>query len=113
LIREGKVRPIAIASPRRSALLPDVPTAAETLPGYESTQRYGIIAPANTPREIVMKLNAALREALAADDVKARIAADGADTTPSSPEEYAADIAHEAEKWGKIIRQLGLKADTN
>ncbi len=113
LVRDGKVRPIAIASAKRSALLPDVPTASETLPGYESTQRYGIIAPASTPREIVMRLNAALREALAADDVKARIATDGADTTPSSPEEYAADIAHEAEKWGKIIRQLGLKADTN
>src|ERR1044071_2600402 len=88
LVREGKVRPSAIASAKRSALLPDVPTAAETLPGYESTQRYGIIAPANTPREIVMRLNAALNEALTSEDVKSRIAADGADTAPSTPEEY-------------------------
>ncbi|MEA2870326.1 MAG: putative tricarboxylic transport rane protein [Hyphomicrobiales bacterium] len=113
LIREGKVRPIAIASRTRSALLPDVPTASETLPGYESTQRYGIIAPAHTPPAIVAKLNAALREALATDDVKSRVAAEGAETTPSSPQDYAADIATEAAKWGKVIRQLGLKAETN
>ena len=111
LVREGKVRPIAIASVKRSALLPDVPTASETLAGYESTQRYGIIAPANTPREIVMRLNAALNEALTSEDVKSRIAADGADTAPSSPEEYAADIAAAAAKWGGIVKQLGLKAE--
>jgi tripartite-type tricarboxylate transporter receptor subunit TctC len=111
LIREGKVRPIAIASRTRSALLPDVPTASETLPGYESTQRYGIIAPANTPPAIIARLNAALREALGTDDVRSRVAAEGAETTPSSPQEYAADIAAEAAKWGKVIRQLGLKAE--
>jgi tripartite-type tricarboxylate transporter receptor subunit TctC len=111
LVREGKVRPIAIASANRSALLPDVPTASETLAGYESTQRYGIIAPAHTPREIVMRLNAALNEALTSEDVKSRIAADGADTAPSSPEEYAADIAAAAAKWGGVIKQLGLKAE--
>jgi tripartite-type tricarboxylate transporter receptor subunit TctC len=111
LVREGKVRPIAIASVKRSALLPDVPTASETLPGYESTQRYGIIAPAHTRREIVMRLNAALNEALTSEDVKSRIAADGADTAPSSPEEYAADIAAAAAKWGGVIKQLGLKAE--
>jgi tripartite-type tricarboxylate transporter receptor subunit TctC len=111
LVREGKVRPIAIASVKRSALLPEVPTASETLPGYESTQRYGIIAPANTPREIVMRLNTALNEALASEDVKSRIAADGADVAPSTPEEYAADVAAAAAKWGGVIKQLGLKAE--
>ncbi len=112
LVREGKARAIAIASPKRSSLLPDVPTASETLPGYESTQRYGIIAPASTPPAIVAKLNAALREALGAEEVKSRVEAEGAETTPGSPEEYAADIAAEAAKWGKVINQLGLKADT-
>ena len=109
LVREGKVRAIAIASPKRSALLPDVPTASETLPGYESTQRYGIIAPANTPPAIVKKLTAALREALGTDDVKSRVEAEGAEARPSSPQEYAADIATEAVKWGKVIERLGLK----
>jgi len=112
LVREGKARAIAIASPKRSALLPDVPTASETLPGYESTQRYGIIAPASTPPAIVAKLNAVLREALDAAEVKSRVEAEGAETTPGSPDEYAADIAAEAAKWGKVITQLGLKAET-
>jgi tripartite-type tricarboxylate transporter receptor subunit TctC len=111
LVRDGKVRPIAITGAKRSKILPDVPTVSETVPGYESAQRYGIIAPARTPPEIVAKLNAALRDALASDEVAARVAAEGAEITPSSPEEYAADIAAEEAKWGKIIRQLGLKTD--
>jgi tripartite-type tricarboxylate transporter receptor subunit TctC len=111
LVRGGKVRPIAITGAKRSKILPDVPTVAETIPGYESAQRYGIIAPARTPAEIVGKLNAALRGALASDEVAARVAAEGAEITPSTPEEYAADIAAEEAKWGKIIKQLGLKAD--
>ena len=113
LVREGKVRPIAIASPKRSALLPDVPIAAETLPGYESTQRYGIIAPAHTPPAIIATLNAALREALNADDVRSRVEAEGAEPTPGSPQDYTADIANEAAKWGKVIKDLGLSATPN
>jgi tripartite-type tricarboxylate transporter receptor subunit TctC len=111
LVRDGKVRPIAITGAKRSRLLPDVPTVSETVPGYVSEQRYGIVAPARTPPEIVAKLNAALREALTADEVASRVAAEGAEVTPSSPEEYAADIAAEEAKWGKIIRQLGLKVE--
>jgi tripartite-type tricarboxylate transporter receptor subunit TctC len=111
LVREGKVHPLAITSALRSPLLPDVPTVAETLPGYESAQRYGIVAPAHTPRAIVGKLNAALREALAAEDVKARIAAEGAEPTLSSPEEYAAHIVADEAKWSRIVRQLGVKIE--
>ena len=101
LVREDKVHPLAITSAKRSRLLPDVPTVAETLPGYKSTQRYGIMAPAHTPQAIVEKLSAALREALAAEDVKARIAAEGAEPTPSSPAEYAAHIVADEAKWGR------------
>jgi tripartite-type tricarboxylate transporter receptor subunit TctC len=111
LVREGKVRPLAITSAKRSNLLPDVPTVGETLPGYESAQRYGIIAPARPPREIVDKLNTALRDALTSDEVRSRIVAEGAETTASSPEEYSADIATEVAKWAKIVKQLGLKAE--
>jgi tripartite-type tricarboxylate transporter receptor subunit TctC len=111
LVREGKVRPLAITSAKRSSLLPDVPTVGETLPGYESAQRYGIIAPARTPREIVDKLNTALRDALTSEEVRSRIVAEGAETTASSPEEYSADIAAEVAKWAKIVQQLGLKAE--
>jgi len=111
LVRDGKVRAIAITGAKRSPLLPEVPTVAETVPGYESAQRYGIIAPARTPAAIVEKLNAALRAALSADEVAARVAAEGAEVTPSSPPEYAADIAAEEAKWGRIIRALGLKGE--
>jgi len=111
LVRDGKVRAIAITGAKRSPLLPEVPTVAETVPGYESAQRYGIIAPARTPAVIVEKLNAALRAALSADEVAARVAAEGAEVTPSSPPEYAADIAAEEAKWGRIIRALGLKGE--
>ena len=111
LVRDGKVRPIAVTGAKRSKILPDVPTVSETVPGYESAQRYGIIAPAHTPVEIVDKLNTALRDALTSDEVAKRVAAEGAEITPSTPQEYAADIAAEEAKWGKIIRQLGIKAD--
>jgi tripartite-type tricarboxylate transporter receptor subunit TctC len=111
LVRDGKVRPIAVTGATRAKILPDVPTVSETVPGYESAQRYGIIAPAATPPAIIAKLNAALRGALTSDEVATRVAAEGAEVTPSSPEEYAADIASEAAKWGKIIRQLGLQSD--
>ena len=111
LVRDGKVRPIAVTGAKRSKILPDVPTVSETVPGYESAQRYGIIAPAHTPAEIIDKLNAALRDALTSEEVATRVAAEGAEITPSTPQEYAADIAAEEAKWGKIIRQLGIKAD--
>jgi len=111
LVRDGKVRPIAVTGAKRVKVLPDVPTVSETVPGYESAQRYGIIAPAHTPPDIVDKLNAALRGALTADDVVARVSDEGAEITPSTPAEYAADIAAEEVKWGKVIKALGLKVE--
>ena len=111
LARDGKARPLAITSATRSRLLPDVPTVAETLPGYDSAQRYGIVAPAKTPRAIVDQLNAALRAALASDDVVARITHEGAEPTPGSPEEYATSIVRDEAKWSKIIRELGVKME--
>lgn len=111
LVRDGRVRPIAVTGAKRVKILPDVPTVSETVPGYESAQRYGIIAPAHTPPEIVDKLNAALRGALTSDEVASRVADEGAEITPSSPAEYAADITVEEQKWGKVIKALGLKVE--
>ena len=109
-VRDGKVRPIAVTGAKRVKVLPDVPTASETLPGYESTQRYGIIAPAHTPPDIVDKLNAALR-ARSPRTTSWRVSDEGAEITPSTPAEYAADIAAEEAKWGKVIKALGLKLE--
>ena len=113
LVREGsKVRALAVTGAARSALFPDLPTVAEAgLPGYEAVLHYGIVAPASTPRAVVEKLNSALNAALANGEVKKKLAVEGAETRPVSPDEYAADIAKEEIKWSEIIRKSGMKAD--
>jgi tripartite-type tricarboxylate transporter receptor subunit TctC len=108
----GKVRAIAVTGAKRSALFPDLPTVAEGgLPGYDAVLHYGIVAAAGTPRPIVDKLNAALNAALATDDVKRRLAVEGAEALPVSPDAHAADIAAEETKWSEIIRKSGMKAE--
>ncbi len=111
-LKSGGLRALAVLGPKRSTLLPDVPTSAEAgLPGFESGLNYGLLAPAGTPRAIVDRLNAALRAGVDTPEVRARIAADGGDPLPSSPEEYAADIEREDKKWGDLIRKLKLRVD--
>ncbi len=113
LVRDGsKVRALAVTGAARSALFPDLPTVAEAgLPGYEAVLHYGIVAPAGTPRPVVEKLNAALNAALGNDEVKKRLAVEGAEALPASPDEYAADIAREETKWSEIIRKAGVKGE--
>jgi tripartite-type tricarboxylate transporter receptor subunit TctC len=111
-LQAGKLRAIAVASPTRTALLPDTPTFAESgMPGFEAVLHYGVLAPAGTPKPIVDRLNAELRKLAANDDVKKRIAAEGGDPLTSSPEEYAADIDREETKWSTLIRRLNLKVE--
>jgi len=89
-----------------------VPTVAEAaLPGYEAVLHYGIVAPAGTPRSIIDKLSAALRAAVASDEVKKRIADDGAEPVGSTAEEYAADIDREETKWSAIVKLSGARAE--
>jgi tripartite-type tricarboxylate transporter receptor subunit TctC len=112
LVKEGKLRALAVTGPTRSAIFPDLPTVAEAgLPGYEAVLHYGIVAPAGTPAPIIEKLSKALRAALANADVTARIAADGAEPLPSTPAEYAADIDREESKWSDIVRKSGARAE--
>ena len=113
LIREGKVRALAVTGPKRSALLPDLPTVAEAgpLPGFEAVLHYGIVAPAGTPRPLVEKLSAAMKAALNEADVRERIAADGAEVMWMTPEDYAADIDREETKWSKVVKLSGAKVD--
>ena len=108
---EGKlIRALAATSLKRSATYPDLPTVAESgLPGYDAVLNYGIVAAAGTPRPIVDKLNKALRETLATDDVKRRIAQEGAEPEPTTPEQHAAVIDREATKWSAIIKTAGIK----
>jgi len=108
-IQAGKIRPIAVAAPKRSAALPDVPTAAEAgLQGFEAVIYYGISAPAGTPRPVIERLNKELRAIVTSEETGKRLAADGGDPAPSTPEEYAANIEREEGKWSALLKQLGL-----
>jgi len=112
LVKEGKVRALAVTGPKRSPIFPDLPTVAEAaLPGYEAVLHYGIVAPAGTPQPIIEKLNVAMRAALAEPDVRARIVADGAEPLPTTPAEYAADIDAEETKWSAIVKLSGAKVE--
>src|SRR5271169_365889 len=112
LVREGKVRALAVTGPTRSKVFPDMPTVAEAaLPGFEAVLHYGSVAPAGTPRAVIAKLNAAMRTALALPEVQARIDTDGAEPMASTPEQYAADIDREETKWSEIVRRSGAKAE--
>jgi tripartite-type tricarboxylate transporter receptor subunit TctC len=111
-IQAGKLRAIAVASPERLSAIPDVPTTKEAgLPALDIVQYYGLVAPAGTPRAIVDKLNKTMRGIMATDDFKQRIAAAGGSAMPSSPEEYATNIAREEGKWAALIKKLGLKVE--
>jgi tripartite-type tricarboxylate transporter receptor subunit TctC len=112
LVKDEKVRALAVTGSQRSDILPDLPTVAEAgVPGYEAVLHYGIAAPAGTPRPIIDKLNAALREAVMAADTRERMAADGTEPRASTPDEYAADIDREETKWSAIVRKSGAKAE--
>jgi tripartite-type tricarboxylate transporter receptor subunit TctC len=111
-VASGKVRALAVTSLKRSSLMPDVPTMAESgLPGFEAVLHYGLLAPAGTPRPIVERLNRELRAALQSDEVLKRLAHEGAEPLPSSPEEYAADIDLEEKKWSRLIKERGIKPE--
>jgi tripartite-type tricarboxylate transporter receptor subunit TctC len=111
-VQAGKLRVLAVTTPTRMSILPDVPTVAESgFAGFEAVLRYGLLAPAGTPRPVVERLNAELRKLLEQADVKDRIAKEGGDVLPSSPEEYAAMIAREDGLWGPLVRRLNLKVE--
>ncbi len=111
-VRAGTLKALAVTSAARSELLPQVPTIAQAgLPGFSAVIHYGLLAPPGTPRGIIDQLNAALREALAADDVRARLAAEGAAPLPGTPADYAADIDTEETKWGALVRKLNLRVE--
>jgi tripartite-type tricarboxylate transporter receptor subunit TctC len=111
-IQAHQLRAIAVTGPKRSAALPDVPTAAESgLPGFEAVQYYGLIAPAGVPRTIIDRVNKELRAMLADDAFKKRLIEAGDDPTPSSPEDYAENIKREEGKWGALVKKLGLKLE--
>jgi len=111
-IKAGKLRALALVAPQRSAALPEVPTVAEAgLRDFEVTTWYGILAPTGTPRPIITRLNAEIVRIMHAPELRDRLAAMGTDPVTSTPEEFADLIKREIAKWGKVVREAGLKAD--
>ena len=111
-VQNGSLRAIAVTSAKRSSLVPDIPTVAESgLPGYKAVLRYGLVAPAGTPRPIIDRLNKELLTALASDEVKKRLAVEGAEPQGSTPEEYGKDIDEEEKQWAKVVKDTGVKGE--
>jgi tripartite-type tricarboxylate transporter receptor subunit TctC len=110
-VRAGKLRALAMTTATRLPVLPDIPTVAEFVPGYEASFWTGIGAPKNTPAEIVDKLNKEINEALADAKIKTRLAELGAAALPGSPADFNKLIADETEKWGKVVRAAAIKAE--
>jgi tripartite-type tricarboxylate transporter receptor subunit TctC len=112
LVREGKLRAIAVTSLKRSPSAPDLPTVAESgYPGFDVTIWYGVLAPAGTPSAIVRKLHAEIAKALAQPDLRAKLAEQGLEPIGNSPEEFAAIIRAETPVWTKVIKEAGIQAD--
>ena len=111
LIQSGRLRALGVTSLKRSTALPDVPAIAETLPGYEFTSWQGILAPRNTPRAIVMSLGEHIKKSLSTPENTKRFNDAGLDITASTPDEFAAHLKSEVEKWSKVIRERKMKAE--
>jgi tripartite-type tricarboxylate transporter receptor subunit TctC len=109
--KAGTLRPLAVTSTTRSELLPDVPTMAEFLPGYEASQWIGIGAPRDTPAAIVNKLNAEINAALAGPAMKAKVVALGGMVLPGSADEFGKFVADETVKWAKVVKFSGARAN--
>ncbi len=110
-VRTGKLRALAVTIERRLDALPDIPTVGDFVPGYEASNWYGIGAPRNTPVEVIEKLNKETNAGLADPKIKARIADLGGSVLTGSPADFGRLIADETEKWGKVVKFAGVKAD--
>ena len=111
LIKSGKLKAIGIASPKRSAVLPDVPTVSEYLPGFEFFSSFSIVVPAGTPKDIVARLNAEVVKAASAPDVREKLVAQGFSVVASSPEDLRKNTKDQLERYGKLFKQIGVKAE--
>jgi tripartite-type tricarboxylate transporter receptor subunit TctC len=111
-IRGGKLRPLAVSSPKRMPALPDVPTVAESgYPGFDADQWYGIVAPAGLPAPLVALYNSEINKALASPEVARALAIEGAEPTPTTPQAFAQLIASEIPRWAQVIKRGNVKAD--
>jgi tripartite-type tricarboxylate transporter receptor subunit TctC len=110
-IKSGKLKALAVLGKMRSPLLPEVPTVAETVPGYDLTNWFGLIAPAATPREIIAKLNEDWAKVLLNPEVRTKLSGMGADVVGNKPEEFGAFMKAETAKWAKLVKEAHIRAE--
>lgn len=114
-VRAGRIRALAVSSPQRLALLPEVPTVAESgvarTKGFEADQWYGLVSPAGTPADVVALLNRHVNQALTSEEVRTRLAAEGAEATPASPEAFGQLIARELPRWDRVVKAARIQLD--
>jgi tripartite-type tricarboxylate transporter receptor subunit TctC len=110
-VKAGRLRAVAVTSSKRSAAAPELPTIAETVPGYEASGWYGAFAPAATSKELIGRLNAEMNRIMKMPDVTQRLAGDGVEAVGTTPEQFGAYLKQEVAKWGKVVKTSGAKAD--
>ena len=110
-VKAGRLRGLAVTSPARSAAFPDLPAVAETVPGYEVVNWFGILAPSGTPQAVVARVNTALSKALRSPDLVRTLNARGADAAGGTPEDFGKVIKADFAKWGKVVRESGARVD--
>jgi tripartite-type tricarboxylate transporter receptor subunit TctC len=110
-VKSGKLRLLAVTEAKRSALLPNVPTVGETVPGYELSVWYGAFGPKNMPPELVTRLNHEINRAMSLPEVKAKMEAMGVETATSTPQEFGKILRRDADRYGKLIRELGIQGE--
>jgi tripartite-type tricarboxylate transporter receptor subunit TctC len=110
-ISSGKLRALAVTSASRAEMLPELPTVGDFVPGYDTSQWYGLCAPAKTPPDIVNRLNVEVNAGIADPGMKAKLAAIGGEPLPGTPADFARLIAEETDKWAKVVRAAGIKAE--
>jgi tripartite-type tricarboxylate transporter receptor subunit TctC len=110
-VKAGRLRAVAVTSLKRSAAAPELPTIAETVPGYEANGWYGAFAPAATSRDLINRVNAEMNRIMKMPDVTQRLAGDGVEAVGTTPEQFGAYLKQEIAKWGKVVKASGAKAD--
>jgi tripartite-type tricarboxylate transporter receptor subunit TctC len=110
-VRTGRLRALATTGAQRSPALPELPTVAESIPGYEASLWYGFVGPARMPPEIVQRLNAEIAAALAQPDVREKLASQGVDARSTTPEEFARILTSDVARWATVVKRLGLQAE--
>jgi tripartite-type tricarboxylate transporter receptor subunit TctC len=110
-IKAGKLRALAVTSTTRAAALPDVPTVADYIPGFEASSWFGLLAPAGTSRDVIAKINGEVAKWIASSDAKDKLAAQGANAAGGTPEDFTKHIQAETAKWAKVVKESGAKVD--